>query len=136
MIKEIIDLWGQNKSKLKDYFEITPMIEYDDYEKLVKKVFNICFKDLGKLDLENIIVLDSEGYQGDMVFIIKLLGEYDTNYLITHTYYGSCSGCDTLEGIIEYKNGLPNAEQVNEFMMLSLHLVQKLKSLFNIFDGD
>ena len=47
----------------------------------------------------------------------------------SNNYYGSCSGCDTLLGINEYEDGLPNEEQVKDYMTLCLHLIQKLKPL-------
>ena len=48
------------------------------------------------------------------------------DYLITHTYYGSCSGCDTLQGINSYSCELPTEEQVKDYMTLALHLVQRM----------
>ena len=37
----------------------------------------------------------------------------------------SCSGCDTLLSISEYGDGLPDDSQVNDYMDLCLHLLQK-----------
>jgi hypothetical protein len=51
------------------------------------------------------------------------------DYVMTDTYYGSCSGCDTLQAISSYDDDLPNDEQVRDYMMLALHLVQKIKRL-------
>lgn len=52
------------------------------------------------------------------------------DYLMTHTYYGSCSGCDTLLKIIDfYEEDYPNEEQVKQLMTLSLHLIQRMKPL-------
>ena len=52
------------------------------------------------------------------------------NYYITDNYYGSCSGCDTLMGIIEYdEDKYPSEQQVKKFMQLALNMVQKMKCL-------
>ena len=45
----------------------------------------------------------------------------------TYQDYGSCSGCDLLESIREYDGGLPTEEQVKEYMMLELHLLQRCR---------
>ena len=49
------------------------------------------------------------------------------DYVYTNTYYGSCSGCDTLQAISGYDDGLPNEEQVKDYMQLALNLLQKCK---------
>ena len=47
-----------------------------------------------------------------------------SDYVYTNTYYGSCSGCDTLQGIHQYEYGLPDEEQVRDYMQLCLGLLQ------------
>jgi len=91
-------------------------------------------------DVSKMTVIDDGNYQGNQIFIIPK-STYQPNvedYLLTHTYYGSCSGCDTLEAIlsdynwddeIEYDDQVFNEKQVSELMTLSLHLVQKMKVL-------
>ena len=59
--------------------------------------------------------------------LIRELNEY------THNYYGSCSGCDTLQCIQDYDlSKIPDEDQVKEYMQLSLHLLQHMKQ----FTGD
>jgi len=48
---------------------------------------------------------------------------------VTDTYYGSCSGCDTLQAISDYDDGRPSELQLKEYMALALHLVQKMRWL-------
>ena len=43
--------------------------------------------------------------------------------------YGSCSGCDTLEGIRDYPDEPPTKEQIDAYMTLALHIVQGFKSM-------
>ena len=134
MITELVNQWEENKHKLEEYFKTTKQDEYDSYETIVKKVFEICLPkapDYSGWDLDKMTVIDDGDYQGTQIFIIPT----DTyqpsveDYVMTDTYYGSCSGCDTLEAISEYNYDLPTDEQVKEYMTLALHLVQKLKRL-------
>jgi hypothetical protein len=134
MISEFINQWEENKYKLEYYFKTTKQNEYDSYENIVRKIFELCIPKANKIngwDLKSMTIIDDGDYQGTLIFIIPI----DTyqpdldSYVITNTYYGSCSGCDTLEGISEYSYGTPTDEQVKEYMTLSLHLVQKLKWL-------
>lgn len=76
-------------------------------------------------------VIDNGEYQGTQIFLIpeETYQPSVDNYLVTHTYYGSCSGCDTLEGIRSYDKEKPTETQVKDYMTLALHLVQRLKKL-------
>jgi len=134
MITELVKQWEENKHKLEEYFKTTKQDEYNSYETIVKKVFEICLPkatDYNGWDLGKMTVIDDGDYQGTQIFIIPT----DTyqpsveDYVMTDTYYGSCSGCDTLQAISEYDYELPTDEQVKEYMTLALHLVQKLKRL-------
>jgi hypothetical protein len=131
MLQDVIKQWEENKHKLEDYFRTTKQDEYDEYEKIVKKIVEIISTDGYNgcdYDATKITVVDNGSYQGTLIFLIPT----DTyqpsieDYLITHTYYGSCSGCDTLQGIIGYNWELPYEEQVKDYMTLALHLVQKM----------
>src|SRR5690625_1654796 len=137
MIKEVILKWEENKHKLKEYFENTSQEEYDRYEDIVKKIFDIVLVDVEgdygsyNFNSENLTVLDHGNYQGTQIFIIPK-DEYQpdvSDYIITDNYYGSCSGCDTLMSINDYTDGKPSPEQVNEYMTLALHLVQSMRWL-------
>lgn len=76
-------------------------------------------------------VIDNGDYQGTQIFIIPS-NTYQPSvedYVYTNTYYGSCSGCDTLQAISNYEEGFPDEEQIKDYMELSLHLLQKCKWL-------
>jgi len=131
MLKEIIQQWDKNKHKLEDYFKVTRQSEYDEYSKIVVKLFEVCLSNEDEWNLDGMTVIDNGDYQGTQIFIIPK-DTYQPNiedYLITNNYYGSCSGCDTLQSISEYDDGLPSEEQVKEYMTLALHLTQKIKIL-------
>ena len=132
MIKEFCLAWEKNKDKLEEYFRKTRQEEYGNYEDLVKLLFDIVINpsiecDHYRLDTENILVIDDGDYQGTQVFILHR-DQYQPSvedYVCTNTYYGSCSGCDTLLSINEYEDGLPSESQVNDYMDLCLHLLQR-----------
>ena len=137
MVKEFVEQWDKNKHKLKKYFKNTPLEEYRNYEDIVVKIFELCITSTTRaynndsFNSGNMTVIDDGEYQGTQIFIIPI-DTYQpsvSHYVMTHNYYGSCSGCDTLMGIHGYEDGLPSKEQVKELMTLALHLVQKLKWL-------
>ena len=134
MITELVKQWEENKYKLEEYFKTTKQDEYDSYETIVKKVFELCIPEANTYsgwNLDRMTVVDDGDHQGTQIFIIPK----DTyqpkieDYVMTDTYYGSCSGCDTIYGISVYESDLPTDEQVKEYMTLALHLVQKIKRL-------
>jgi len=135
MIQELINQWEGNKHKLEEYFKNTRQGEYDSYEAIVRKIFELCLpiaegRTIG-WDLDKMTVIDDGDWQGTQIFIIpkRIYQPSIGDYVMTHTYYGSCSGCDTLLDIRECNDGLPTEKQVKEYMTLALHLVQKLKWL-------
>jgi len=134
MIQGLVKQWEENKHILKEYFKNTSQTEYDSYEVIVKKVFELCVPNAYNRvgwRLDKMTVIDDGDYQGTQIFIIPA----DTyqpeveDYVMTDTYYGSCSGCDTLQRICDYEYGLPTEDQVVQYMTLALHLVQKIRRL-------
>jgi hypothetical protein len=135
MIKEIINKWDLHKSKLENYFATTNQSEYSTYENIVKKTIEIIINtndfDYDNYAVDKMTVINHGDYQGTQLFIIPkdtyLLSIED--YLFVHNYYGSCSGCDALQSIQQYDDGLPTEEQIKDYMLLSLHLIQEMRYL-------
>lgn len=132
MVKEFCLAWEKNKGKLEEYFRTTPQSEYDSYELLVRRLFDIVINtsienDYYGFDTVDILVTDDGDYQGTQVFILhrNVYQPSVEDYVYTNTYYGSCSGCDTLQAIHCYKDGLPDEEQVKDYMRLCLYLLQR-----------
>ena len=140
MIKEFVTAWDKNKDKLKEYIKTHDQDEYDSYKDLVKLLFDIVINPEAehwrdddncrfwhRFDTNNIHEIDDGDYQGSLIFL--LYGDSyqpsPSDYVYTSVYYGSCSGCDTLLGINDYVGGLPSDEQVDDYMTLLLHLLQK-----------
>lgn len=132
MIKEFCLAWEKNKEKLENYFRTTEQGEYCKYEDLVELLFDIVINPSIEdgyywFDTKNILVIDDGDYQGTQVFILHR-NKYQPSvedYVYTNTCYGSCSYCDTLQGIHGYESGLPDEQQVEDYMSLCLHLLQR-----------
>lgn len=134
MIKKIVNQWFENKNKLESYFKETPQSEYSSYEDIVKKIIELVLnqgENSLDLDISRMTVIDDGDCRGTQIYIIPV-NVYQLcpdNYYWTHSYYGSCSGCDQLLGISHYGDGIPTEEQVKDYMYLSLQIIQKFKNL-------
>lgn len=139
MDKEIIKRWEKGKENLREWFEMTPQSEYDSYSKVVSALIKNClnYGDLSDDEefSEDFDVSDHGNWQGTQIFLLhKDVYRPDiSNYYIFDNYYGSCSGCDTLLSISRYEEGIPTKEQVDEYMTLCLHMVQRMRWLGDLF---
>lgn len=136
MIKEFIEKWDKYKNELEEYFKTNKQLEYSSYELIVKALFDIIINkdEEDKFDTENITVIDDGDYQGTQIFILHKDWYQPSveDYVYTNTYYGSCSGCDTLLAIQDWDlEELPSEEQIKEYMTLVLHLLQKCKYMID-----
>ena len=140
MLKHIIAQWEVNKHKLQEYFQTTNQKEYDSYRKILCKTIElatpIANEDYGYLyDIKEIKEIYDKNYQGTKIFII-LIDMYQPgieDYIITYIQYGSCSAYDTLYSIqCGNYDELPTDEQVKKYMTLALHLIQKMKPLYDL----
>jgi hypothetical protein len=83
-------------------------------------------------DPSRIHTIDDGDYQGTLVFVIGAGGYQPHRYWATSVSYGSCGGCDTLQGIRDEGNsedGSPTDRQAEDYQMLALHLVQGLAEI-------
>jgi len=133
MIQELVNQWECNKHKLEEYFKTINQEDYS-YELIVKKIFELCLlksDDDSGFNISKMTVIDDGNYEGTQIFIIPkdTYSPSIEDYVITHTYYGSCSGCDTLEKIRYLSDERQTNETIKEYMTVALHLVQKLKWL-------
>ena len=128
MIKEFVDRWDKRKGEIEDkYKENHP----EDYAEIVKNVVSILEVDdsYGEPSSKTIESIDHGNYQGTLLFIIGEGGYQPDNYWYVKVDYGSCSGCDTLEAITNYDSDKPTESQVKDYMSLSLHILQGIKSM-------
>jgi hypothetical protein len=103
----------------------------DAYIDIVKAVVSVIGEEgaYGEPDATRIHQIDYGDYQGTLLFVVAAVGYQPSDYWYVKVGYGSCSGCDTLEGIRNYEDGPPTKEQVDAYMTLALHIVQGLKSM-------
>ena len=125
MDKNIIEKWEKRKNKLKKWFKNneTPSSYQEIFEKIIELI--ITEDEHNKFNLEKIRVIDDGDYQGTQIFI-AFLDVYQPSvedYIMTSVYYGSCSGCDTLQSICDGSE----KDRVKDLMTLSLHMIQKMK---------
>lgn len=140
MIKEFVAAWDKNKDKLREYIATHDEAKLGSYLDLVKLLFDVVinpevakatedgwYKKYLTYQTDKILVIDDCRYQGCMLFILHK--NFDdpgvSDYVYTSVYYGSCSYCDTLQGIWDRNwGGAPDEQQINDLMTLCLHLLQ------------
>jgi len=71
-------------------------------------------------------LIDDGDYQGVLLFVIASGGYQPSEYWTTSVWYGSCSGCDTFQSIMEDSD---YDRRINDYMTLALHITQKLKKI-------
>lgn len=134
MVEEFIEKWEKYKGDLEDYFRNTKQEEYNEYSIIVKKIIELIINrdiEYGEYNYEKLLVIDDGDYQGTQIFIAHK-STYQPSveeYIYTSNYYGSCSGCDTLQSISMYCCDLPTEQQIKDYMMLALHLIQNFRKM-------
>ena len=131
MIQEFVDRFMAAKHKLRKRMIDTPPF---DYGALVKMVVETITSDAySDIDPERIHEINDGCYQGTLVYVIACKGYQPSTYWYLRVYYGSCSGCDTLEAIqtMVWRASAPveKKEQIDAYMTLALHVVQRLKKM-------
>lgn len=133
MIKEFVDKFMSSKDKLKARFAKK---HPKNYKEIVKAVVEILHDedDYNSPDPGRITQIDHGEYQGTLLYVIAS-GDYQpSDYWYVMVWYGSCSGCDTLQDIQDnYPNysEIPTEKQIDDYMTLALHIVQRLKKMDN-----
>jgi hypothetical protein len=109
----------------------------DDYLAIVRAVVQAVASEDGypRPDAEHIHIIDDGDYQGTLVFIIPERGYQPHDYWYARVWYGSCSGCDTLQDIAGYSGNTPTDAQADDYLTLALHIVQGLRRMNGDGDG-
>lgn len=128
MIQEFVDRFMAKKDDISAVFTERHPEEYKDVVcAVVEALHDPDIYD--SIDPSRIHQIDDGSCQGTLVFVIGGSGYQPDDYWYVKVGYGSCSGCDTLQGISGYSDEKPTAEQVAEYMTLALHVVQGLKKM-------
>jgi hypothetical protein len=134
MLKIVVEKWWKNKKKLEDAYRTKKGWNFCSYLDIVKETIDTILNDEGnQWDIKHITEIDNGDYQGTYLYLIPA-NTYQPGadeYLMTYVYYGSCSGCDTLQAIQEGWSEVLKEDQIKEFMMLSLHLLENMIKPYN-----
>lgn len=128
MIKSFIDKFNENKSKLENRYRKERPGSYQNIVKWTIETITDEDEYCGVPDPERIHCIDDGDYQGTLVFVIGEKGYQPNEYWYVCVWYGSCSGCDTLQALEGWEDKIDEKE-VKGYMTLSLHIVQKLKKM-------
>jgi len=132
MIDTFVKVWDNHKDELKDKYSKELPDSYstivEDIVKMINGHFDEYSDDYEKPDPERITVIDHGDYQGTQLYIIASDDYQPSTFWHCFVDYGSCSGCDTLEAIVEYDDEVTQ-KKVDEIMSLALHIIQGMKSL-------
>ena len=132
MEKILVDKWNERNVQVKN--AISALLEGDSwnitYTKILKVTLEAMFEDdydeyYGYPNYENIHVIDDGDYQGTLLFIIPEYGYQPSIYWKFEVFYGSCSYCDTLQGILEDEDN--KEQQIKDLITLALHMIQNGK---------
>ena len=134
MLKIVVEKWWKNKKKLEDAYRTKKGWNFCSYLDIVKETIDTILNDEGnQWDIKHITEIDNGDYQGTYLYLIPA-NTYQPSadeYLMTYVYYGSCSGCDTLQAIQEGWSEILKEDQINDFMTLSLHLLENMIKPYN-----
>lgn len=147
MLKFIVEKWYKNKDRLKREFETNEKLYKCDYLGIVQTVFDIIVNDDDSqkrwfnfnennklLDTSHITEINDGKGIGTLIYLIPFNvspgSPNEAEYLMTYINYGSCEICDLLASI---QNGGKyfTEEQVEDFMYLSLHILQHTIKPYN-----
>jgi hypothetical protein len=139
MDKEILKYWDKNNHKIKEKLKHFDTENYLSYSDLLKMTIEMIIDDeddnYGLPSYKRIGEVDNGDYQGTLIYIIGGHGYQpsNTDHWVTYVYYGSCSGCDTLQAIQsdnDYDSSKLKEQQIEDYWTLCLHMVQNMKRLY------
>ena len=138
MIYYVLSRWDSNNDTLKEALEEKgyEWLNSCEYKDLVKMVCDYILTPMNdgsyELDSEHITEIDNGYYQGTLLYLIPF-NTYQPNeseYLMTYVGYGSCSGCDTLQGI-QAGMYLGGDLYINDFMTLCKDICSNMIRPYN-----
>ena len=144
MIKYCIEKWDKNKDLLRNALNDNKLLnhvlnknddplEYLEYKDLVKLTVMFILNDENEWDENKIKEIDDGDYQGTLLYLIPE-DTYQPNsseYLMTFVEYGSCSGCDTLQGIQCFLGVRSRDKSIDDLMNLCKDLICNMIKPYN-----
>lgn len=126
MIHALVEQFEKNRHVIESEFKKAHPMSYKD---IVKLVIDNVVCESEQPDPEKIHEIDDGNYQGTLLYLVPENTYQPNVYYYVFVGYGSCSGCDTLEGIRQYGDGKPSDEQVKDYMTLALDVVRGIKKI-------
>ena len=130
MIQKFVDRWMSKKDEAAANFKSSPPESYCAIVRAVVDVLND-EDDFDTPDPDRITKIDhGSSYEGTFLYVIASEGYSPDEFWYVKVGYGSCSACDTLEGILGYeREGILSDKQTQDIMTLALHIVQGIKPM-------
>lgn len=95
----------------------------DNYKEVLVAALKSVQSENNKFNPDAIVEFGGGSYAGTLLYIIPS-SEYESDeYWYVKVGYGSCSGCDTLQGICDYDDGPPTESQLTQYAKLGLDIV-------------
>lgn len=138
MIQDMVTAWDKARDWVKSELETKHPADYESLVTLVVQGLNQFWDDdYRKPDPERIKEINWGDYRGTLVYVIGATGYKPRDFWVVTVGYGSCSGCDSLDGIESFRSvhdddgGVrrPTDEQVSQYMTLATHIVQGLTKI-------
>lgn len=131
MIKEFAAKWPEIKPKLEEAFRQSRPVDYKEILQKLLTGLNPGGETYGLPDPERIQEVDWGDYQGALVFVVGATGYQPGTHWVVQVDYGSCSHCDTLEGLRGYYSDPLTPEETAGYVTLALHMLQGLWKIPN-----
>lgn len=129
MIEEFTKLWFAHKDEVRAVFKDKHPSDYKELVQAVAQMLHDHTDGYYKIDPRRIHEINDGDYQGCLVYVIASTGYQPSDYWYVRVYYGSCSGCDTLQAIQGYSSEAPTEAQLDQYEALALHIIQGLKPM-------
>lgn len=136
MEKILVDKWNEHNVQIKN--AIAALLEGDSYGITYTNILKVTLKAMFENydtyddyeysnypDYEHIHVIDDGDYQGTLLFVVPENTYQPYTYWIFRVSYGSCSYCDTLQGILDDEDD--KEQQIKDLITLALHMIQSGK---------
>ena len=136
MLKICKDKWDKNQSKLLQNLMERTDLNKCYYKTLVELTFESIMNeenDMNTYDISKITEIDDGDYQGTLIYLIPfaVYQPAEGEYLMTFINYGSCSACDTLQGIQKWSNDKLTECQLTDFMALCKDIITNTVKPYN-----
>ena len=139
MIKYALRKWDAGRDTLRRIISQTRKEEryywnYIDIVKMVcRTILNVnMIEGDPEIDVDKITMIDNGDYQGTLLFMLPFCTYQpsESDYLMTFVNYGSCSGCDTLQGI-QSDDALSNQDMTDSYLTLCRDIVNNIIRPYN-----